>query len=256
MAAFVLHELGFGRLLALRFIQKALHRGIRTKREGALPGHNGVLGVIRSELRVAEHRVRIGRIRIGPNCAFSIRQRLAGVSRTSQDCRVIRKHGRTLRLEPESALEILLRVRNIAVFELKLAGDEICRGTQDGIAFCLQGAQPILIDFPIPDNFCGEVAFLGEADGCGVEARQITKLLGRAAAGCETTRFHMIHRGLGDPVGVVPNFVLVAIAVLADMIRENLAAIFQMNSIRPETRPSLRQTESQKGDTQPHSGAF
>jgi hypothetical protein len=29
-----------------------------------------------------------------------------------------------------------------------------------------------------------------------------------------------------------------------------------MNSIRPETRPSLRQTESQKGDTQPHSGAF
>jgi hypothetical protein len=71
-----------------------------------------------------------------------------------------------------------------------------------------------------------------------------------------TTRFYMDHRGFWDPVGVVPNFVLVAIAVLPDMICENLAAIFQMNSVRPETRPSLRQTESQKDDTQPHSGAF
>ena len=78
MAAFVLHKLGFGRLLALRFIEKALHRGIGAKREGALPGHDGVLGVIGSELGIAEHGIRIGRIRIGPDCAFGIGQRLRG----------------------------------------------------------------------------------------------------------------------------------------------------------------------------------
>ena len=115
---------------------------------------------------------------------------------------------------------------------------------------------PTLIDLSIPDNFCGEVAFLREADGCRVKARQITQLLGRAASCRETTRFYMVHRGPGDPVRVVPNFVLVTVAVFADMIRENLAAIFQMNGVRPNASPSLRQTENQKSDTQPHSGAF
>src|SRR5260370_2339321 len=65
MAALALREVSLDVLLALRFCQKALDRGIGTQFERVLPGGNRILGTVGSLLCVAQHGVSIARVGCG-----------------------------------------------------------------------------------------------------------------------------------------------------------------------------------------------
>ena len=67
---------------------------------------------------------------------------------------------------------------------------------------------------------------------------------------------NVIYGRLGNRVGVVADIVFVMIAVFADVVGHDGAAILQMDRVRPRTGRRQRHSYKEDGDTQPHSGAF
>src|SRR5258708_33242298 len=126
MAALALREVSLDVLLALRFCQKALDRGIGTQFERVLPGGNGMLGTVGSLLCVAQHGVCIGRVGRGSCPTLTVGQCPRSVPSANQQRRGISKDGCVFLLEAESAIEIATRLVQIALFQFQLAGHEVC----------------------------------------------------------------------------------------------------------------------------------
>ena len=189
--------------------------------------------MVGGELSVAEHGVGVGRIGCSPHGALGIGQRLGCVSGADQQRGVIDKDGGIVRLEAEGALEILPRLSDVAVFEFKFSGDEVGRRAQLGIALAFQAGENVGIDLAFLDDLADEIALVGKAVG-GSKGREIADLGGcRCDMSGHAAGIDVIYGRLGDRVGIVADVVFVVIAVFADVIGDDGAAIFQMDGVGP-----------------------
>ena len=109
-------------------------------------------------------------------------RRLGGVSGADQQRSVINKDGGIVGLEAESALEILPRLRDVAVFEFKFARDKIGGGSTS-VRRCLcflRLAESVWAStLAFLDDFGDQIAFVGQTVG-GSEGRGKVTDLGRA----------------------------------------------------------------------------
>ena len=149
--------------------------------------------MVRSELRVAEHGVGVGRIGRSSGGALGVVQGLGCVAGANQQCGVIDKDGGIFRLKAESVLEIQPRLGDVAMVEFKFPGDEIGGRAQLGVAFALQSGESLGVDFAILNESSNQIAFVRES----VRGRKVRKVgyFGRSRGRMtgHSPRIYMIH---------------------------------------------------------------
>src|SRR6266851_3861205 len=236
MTAFSLGEVGLDVLFALRLSQELLDRRVGTQLERMFPRGNSFLGTIRGELSVAQHSVRVGRLRCRANGALGKGKRLCGIAGPHQECSIINEDRRVLRLEAQGALKIKASLSDVPVFKFELSGDEVGRSAQFGIALAFQTRKRTGIDLTVFDDLGGKVPFVSEAVR-GRESGQVADSFRGAAGGRKVrrhaTRVDMVYKRFRDRVRIIANVVLVVTSAFADVVGQDGSAVFQMNSVRP-----------------------
>ena len=154
-------------------------------------------------------------------------------------------------------------LRDVAVFELEFAGDKIGGRAQLGIALGFESGQNILVHFAFFDDLGDQIALVGKAIG-GSKGGKIADFGGsRCGTSGHASSIDVIDGRFWNRIGIVADVVFVMIAIFADAVRYDGAAVFQMDGVRRRTgedqRPrqgELAHDSANKDDTETHSGAF
>ena len=136
-------------------------------------------------------------------------------------------------MEAKGAVEIAAGLIDVAVIEFELSGDKVRRSAQVCISFAFKFRNRVGVDLAVLDNFVRKVALVRETVS-GHESGQVGGILcaPEDAVRGHAAGFYVIHRTLGNGISVVADFVFIAIAVFADMVGEDGAAILQMDRVR------------------------
>ncbi len=196
------------------------------------PGGNGILSTVGSLLCVAQHGVCIGRVGCGSCRTLTVGQCPRSVPSANQQRRVISKDGCVFWLEAESAVEISTRLVQIAVFEFKLAGNEVGGSAQLSIPFAFEFRNSVGINLAILNNYLGKIPLIRETvHGC--KYGQISGVF--VGAGRRNQRraadFDALDRTFGNRIGVFANVIFAAIGIFTNVVGKDGTAVFQMDRI-------------------------
>lgn len=134
----------------------------------------------------------------------------------------------------KSVIEITASCGDVAVLKLKFPRDEVCGRAQLGVAFGFKCGDRVRIDFALADDLGHEIAFVCEAVHCGKHGKGFCVFGGRTRGNWRrAASIYVIDQRFRDGIGVVANVVLEVVAVFADVVGWNAAAVLEMDGVSP-----------------------